>query len=210
MMAPSTSSRHVIVVGAGPVGLLTALCLATADPPIPITVLEMLPEIESSPRAMAYQPVAVKELDRAGILADARKIGTFGTKICWRRPRQDGSEAVIATLERVVTKEHPYENLVIGQHELAALILERLEKCQDVRVEFNTKVVGIEDKDDSGDGKVKVITETDGGEKESVRGGLGGWCRWREEFCTEDMWDRVRRIYLAAAVGEYECVLSVR
>lgn len=161
-----TSNGHVqarvIIVGAGPVGLLTALRLATATPPITITILEALPYIESSPRAMAYQPIAVRELDRAGILADARKIGTKGTKICWRRPRDDGSASVIAEMERKVTKEHPYENLIIGQHELARVILEKLEKCEGVRVVWNTKVVGIENKDGGERGMVKVIAEKEG------------------------------------------------
>lgn len=66
----------VIVVGAGPVGLLTTLRLAQAG--IQVTCVEALEAIDASPRAMAYNPVAVKELDRAGVLQDCRRIGSMG------------------------------------------------------------------------------------------------------------------------------------
>lgn len=142
----------VIVVGAGPVGLLTALRLAQAG--IAVTILEALPAVENSPRAMAYQPVAVKELDRAGVLQDARKIGGQGRKVCWRKT---GTGEVVAELERVVTPEHPYENLIIGQHELAAIILEHFKKFQSAQVFWNHRVVAI---DQSSKDEAKVTTES--------------------------------------------------
>ena len=119
----------VIVVGAGPVGLLTTLRLAQAG--IPTTCVEALDAIDDSPRAMAYHPVAVKELDRAGVLSDARKIGSAGRGVCWRNTR---SGEVIAAIDRGTTKDFPYENLTIGQNLLARIILghlNRYEKSKD-------------------------------------------------------------------------------
>jgi 2-polyprenyl-6-methoxyphenol hydroxylase-like FAD-dependent oxidoreductase len=76
-MAPIT----VVVVGAGPVGLLTTLRLAQAG--IKVKCVEALAAVDHSPRAMAYQPVATKELDRAGVLEDIRKRGgSSGRGIC--------------------------------------------------------------------------------------------------------------------------------
>ena len=150
--------HNVIVVGAGPVGLLTALRIARAG--IPVTVLEALDKIIDSPRAMAYQPVAVKEIDRAGILDDVRKIGGKSSKVCWRRT---ADSTVIADLERTPNAEHPYENLIIGQHELAAVILEHLRRFEKSKVYFEHRVVAINQTAE----KVYVTTESPQGEKKT-------------------------------------------
>lgn len=154
------ASPTVIVVGAGPVGLLTSLRLAQAR--IPITLLEALPTIENSPRAMAYQPVAVAELDRAGVLDDVRRAGTFGTRVCWHKT---ATKEVIASLDRCVSPEEPYENLTIGQHELAKVILEKLERCEGVSVEWNRRVVELK-QDAEG---VAVVAEDGEGKKTEFR-----------------------------------------
>lgn len=52
------SIERVIVVGAGPVGLLTALLLAQRE--IPVDILEASPEVNTSPRGLAYGAPAVK------------------------------------------------------------------------------------------------------------------------------------------------------
>lgn len=159
-MEPKDSKTSVIVVGAGPVGLLTSLRLAKVG--ISTTVLETLPAIEESPRAMAYQPVAVEELDRAGILEDVRAVGGSGSCICWRKTVNG---EVIAKLELVVTPEHPYENLVIGQHELAAVILDHLARVPNATVIWNHKVIAIDQYAD--EEVVRVTTEDQDGQHET-------------------------------------------
>ena len=153
------SRASVIVVGAGPVGLLTALRLAQAS--TSVILLEALPTIEKSPRAMAYQPVSVKELDRAGVLDEARRIGGRGRKVCWRKTK---TQEVVAELERVTTPDHPYENLVIGQHELADVILQGLERFENSKVFWDHRVVAIEQPDNGG---VIVTTENTEGVKKT-------------------------------------------
>jgi 2-polyprenyl-6-methoxyphenol hydroxylase-like FAD-dependent oxidoreductase len=106
----------------------------------------MLPAVENSPRAAVYMPVAVRELDRAGILGDCRKIGFSGTKLTWRKITGE----VIASLERVPDDDEPYENLVLGQHELAEVIQTAFqqESSSDggmlARVLFNHRAIKIE------------------------------------------------------------------
>jgi 2-polyprenyl-6-methoxyphenol hydroxylase-like FAD-dependent oxidoreductase len=50
--------KKVIMVGAGPVGLLTALMLGQRG--IPCDVFEARHQVDDSPRGLAYGPAAVK------------------------------------------------------------------------------------------------------------------------------------------------------
>lgn len=112
---------------------------------IPTTVLEMLPAVENSPRAAVYMPVAVRELDRAGILDECRSIGTSGTKLAWRKINGE----VIVELDRIPNEEEPYENLILGQHELAEVIQRAFQQENSAeetlaRVLFSHRAVKIE------------------------------------------------------------------
>jgi 2-polyprenyl-6-methoxyphenol hydroxylase-like FAD-dependent oxidoreductase len=151
----------IIVAGAGPVGLLVALSLAREN--IPVTILEALPAIEASPRAMVYQPVAVRELERAGVLDELRKISTQGRKICWRKTR---TGEVIAELERTVTPDYPYENLVVGQHDLARVILEHLRTFECAKILYGQRVLAVDQSDKE---CIVVTTEGPGGKKETFK-----------------------------------------
>lgn len=146
----------VVVVGAGPVGLLTTLRLAQGG--IPTTCVELLDAIDDSPRAMAYHPVAVKELDRAGVLGDCRKIGSPGRGVCWRNTK---TKEVIAEINRAPNKDFPYENLMIGQHLLAGIILEHLKNYDKSTVLFSNKVTAV---DQSSGNDIKLTVETPSGD----------------------------------------------
>ena len=65
----------VIVAGAGPVGLVTALVLARAG--VPVTVIDGEPEIIRSPRAIVYHAPTCEELDKLGLLDDLKQIGVI-------------------------------------------------------------------------------------------------------------------------------------
>ncbi|KAL2011334.1 hypothetical protein VTN00DRAFT_4052 [Thermoascus crustaceus] len=144
-----SSTQSVIVVGAGPVGLLVGLRLAKAN--IRTIILEALPVVENSPRAAVYHPVAVQELDRAGILQDCRKIGMASGQLTWRHI----SGEPIFEMGREVSTDELYENLILGQHELAGVILDHFKRCEAGEVLFQHRVVGIEQEED-GD----VVTAT--------------------------------------------------
>jgi len=74
----------IIVVGAGPVGLLLALRLAQAG--IDLTILDKNPEIPRQAKATHYQSPAVYYLDKAGVVPACReKANGFNPgSVCWR------------------------------------------------------------------------------------------------------------------------------
>lgn len=82
-MAAARPFNKVLIVGAGPSGLLLALLLSKHG--IPVTVLEMSHQLDQQPRAAHYGPPAIPDLQRAGILDDLRKKGLSLNTMCWRR-----------------------------------------------------------------------------------------------------------------------------
>ena len=86
----------VIVAGAGPVGLVTALILARSG--IPVTLLEAEADIIRSPRAVVYHSPTVEALDRLGLLEDAREQGMLKQDYQFRQA--DGT--VLARLDMSV------------------------------------------------------------------------------------------------------------
>ena len=71
----------VLVVGAGPVGLLNALGLAQQG--VQVELLEAEPAIVASPRAMVYHWSVLKGLARLGVLEEAETIGFRKQDYCY-------------------------------------------------------------------------------------------------------------------------------
>ena len=129
----------VLIAGAGPVGLITALGLARAG--VEVTVLEAEPRIVESPRAAVYHWSVLEGFERLGILAD---VGARGL------PKQDYAFRVFKTGETIpysigaIADETPYaHNVHLGQHELAAIALEHLERLPGARVSFSARVTNL-------------------------------------------------------------------
>lgn len=79
------SQEPVLIVGAGPSGLLLGVMLARAS--IPTLVLEASHQLDQQPRAAHYMPVAVPVLQRAGILDLIMQRGGIRLeKTTWRLP----------------------------------------------------------------------------------------------------------------------------
>lgn len=103
----------VLIVGAGPSGLLLALFLAQHD--IPSLVLEAWPWLDTRLRATQYGVPATRVFRRAGLLPDFRaaSIPKFPA-ICWRRVA-DGEKLVEIDMSVVQDEEDRMTVLQLGQ-----------------------------------------------------------------------------------------------
>ncbi|MEU3269315.1 FAD-dependent monooxygenase [Saccharomonospora sp. NPDC006951] len=150
--------NEVIIVGAGPVGLIAALGLAKRG--IGVTVLDAAGDILDEPRGMTYHWAALAGLERLGVLADATEIGYL---------KHDWSAQVFRTGERLsmdigVLKDdvrHPY-SLVLGQDALGRVVMRHLAGHPSADVRWGHAVTGF-DQDDTG---VTVRVDTGSGTRE--------------------------------------------
>jgi 2-polyprenyl-6-methoxyphenol hydroxylase-like FAD-dependent oxidoreductase len=132
---------EVLIVGAGPVGLIIALLLAQNG--IKSILLEQYPEIIQSPRAMAYGPAAVVELERAGIAAECREIGMEPSDYEFVLRWITIDNKLVTDLDSSLMEGFP--PVLCGQHEVAKIILRRLAAFPELtKVLWEHKVVGVE------------------------------------------------------------------
>jgi len=143
----------VIVVGAGPVGMLTALALAQTG--AKVTVLEQEPHIINSPRAAVYFPSTLIVLDELGLLDELNAIGfqnrTFGTHV-----PAFGYSSVVTT-EPIEGIPYDYQ-LHAGQHDVARVAMEHAQKLG-VEVLFEHEVTALED---AADGVIVTANSPEG------------------------------------------------
>lgn len=135
----------VLIVGAGPVGLITALGLAQAG--VSVVVLDAADDVLDEPRGMTYHWAALAGLERLGLLADASALGYL---------KHDWSAQVFRTGERLsmdigILKDdvrHPY-SLVLGQDALARVVIQHLERHANAQVLWGHAISRFE-QDDTG------------------------------------------------------------
>lgn len=161
----------LIIVGAGPSGLLLALLLAQNN--IPSTVLEGWPQLDTRLRATQYGVPASRVFKRAGLLPDFRaaSIKKFPA-ICWRRVA-DGKKLVEIDMSITQEEEERMTVLQLGQmiqiiHRHCLELNERVgRKMIDVR--FNHWVKGTGQDEEKGKAWVDVEVGGDGEVKRPER-----------------------------------------
>ena len=127
----------VIVVGAGPSGLLLALMMAKKG--VEVLVLEASAELDDSPRAAYYGPPAAYELGRAGVLEEIRAQGFDPIITCWRK--LDGT--YLAGWDCSVVKDDHDRLACMPLAALDRLLYRHATAQPSVKVLFNHKVTDI-------------------------------------------------------------------
>lgn len=131
---------QIIIVGAGPSGLLLALLLAQRN--IPSIVLESWSGLDTRLRATQYGVPATRVFRRAGLVPDFRaaSLRTFPT-ICWRRVA-DGEKLV--SIDMAVVESEPDRMTVLQLGEIIQIMYRH---CMDpktgkglIDVRFNHRV----------------------------------------------------------------------
>ncbi|KAI7922759.1 FAD binding domain-containing protein [Pyricularia oryzae] len=135
LIGSALTQKPVIIVGAGPSGLLLALLLSQRG--IPVRIVEAEAQLDDQPRAAHYGSAALPDLDRAGVLAEVKKRGIIITDFAFRYAVPAGSPedkdgsgfAHIATLDTSCVSDvdgFDYRSHCLVLQDLDALMLEML------------------------------------------------------------------------------------
>jgi len=142
----------VLIVGAGPVGVLNALGLARTG--LSVTLLDAEQSIGDAPRAMVYHWSVLEGIERLGLLDKAKQVGFTKQDYAWYvYATGEKIELSVGVLDGLVP--HPY-NLHMGQNRLAGIALDELGRYDNASVRFGTRVTGLVQDDDG----VTVSVET--------------------------------------------------
>ncbi|KAF2741878.1 FAD/NAD(P)-binding domain-containing protein [Sporormia fimetaria CBS 119925] len=150
----------VVIVGAGPSGLLLAVMLAR-NKGIKVTILDADTKINDNPRAAHYAPSAVYDFHRAGILDDVRKQGFTPKGVCWRRK----DTTFLAGMGRE-PEQSQYAMVVLPLDRLGPLLVRHFESLPNTQILWGHKVVGIEQDEK----EARVVVQTSDGESKKIGG----------------------------------------
>jgi 3-(3-hydroxy-phenyl)propionate hydroxylase len=132
-------NNRVIIVGAGPVGLLVALVLARQD--VPVVVLEAEPGLTHDLRAGSFHPPSLEMMAPYGVTDEMHRIG-LPVRYWQLRDREEG---LIAQWDLDLLRgETPYPyRLHLEQHRLTPILYEKVKALPNVEVRFGAPVTGV-------------------------------------------------------------------
>lgn len=136
-------SQHVIIVGGGPAGLLTALGLAQSG--TRVTVLEALDVLNDNPRALVYHFPVLPHLERLGVLEDCVNAGFTKQGFTWKI--FSSGEMIHWSMECLDSiAPHPY-SLHLHQGLLSKIVAEHLEALPNAEIQRSTRCLDCSEHD---------------------------------------------------------------
>ncbi|KAK3367774.1 FAD binding domain-containing protein [Podospora didyma] len=134
--------KKVIIVGAGPSGLLLAVLLGKHG--IPVQILEASDHLDQQPRAAHYGTPAIPEFIRAGIIDEIRARGMILNTMCWRYP--DENHTYMAGFKADVLSDIDGQDMrthCFVMQDLDTLMLEVATTKYGATIEWEHKVVDV-------------------------------------------------------------------
>ncbi len=131
---------RIIVVGAGPVGVVAALACAQNN--LAVTVLEAESKVDDSPRAATTHPATLEMIDRLGLIQSFIEQGLVARYFhFWDRP----TRTRVAEFDHDLLREQTKFPFVVQteQHKLANMGLARLREYAEADIRFETRVTSV-------------------------------------------------------------------
>ncbi|MDA0240389.1 MAG: FAD-dependent monooxygenase, partial [Proteobacteria bacterium] len=133
------TENRVLIIGAGPVGCVSALILSKAG--IPVTVLEAESELIPDLRASTFHPPTLDMLDDLDITPQLIAQGLITPKFQYR----DLDEGLLVEFDHALIADHtnhPYR-LQCEQFKLTRVVAKMLEDYPDTEIVFNARVTDL-------------------------------------------------------------------
>ncbi len=158
-MADSANNR-VIIVGAGPVGLVAAVALAAEG--VAVTVVEAQKDVAIDLRGSTFHPPTLDFLDRFGVTEKLISQGLIAPH--WQfRDRKQGAIATFDMAALSADTNHPYR-LQCEQWKLTRLLRQRLDASPDTSIVYGLRALGTEQTADT----ATLIAEREDGSEERL------------------------------------------
>ena len=174
-------SPHVLVAGAGPVGLVSALVLASAG--IPVTVLERNAAPAQDLRASTFHPPTLDMLERFGIPQELLVQGL----VARYTQQRDRTHGLIAEFDMALLGDdtaYPYR-LQCEQWKLNAILLARLAQFAHASVVFNAAIQNVAQDSRGVTATVQIKGEPQTLQGDYLVGADGAWSAVRQSLGIE-------------------------
>ncbi len=150
-------NEHVIIAGAGPVGLVAACVLAEAG--IRVTVCEAEDQLPENLRASTFHPATLDLLEQFGASARLIEMGLIARTLQYRD--RDGWFVEFDFASIADHTRHPFR-VQCEQYKLNFVLAERLRRYPHSSLRFGARLTGVEQ---SAEGVVAIIATASGTER---------------------------------------------